>query len=220
MKLVTFQTKEALSVLQKTGILIADTSYLDMKKSTVPYNWIVHEMNKKKIHPESIEQYPIWAWAKCGAFNAPRKRKNYFGTQQKKLIKITFEKPDNEVLLSDYMAYSFILNGHIIPQTKEEYRKFLQKMSDSLPALKGFVRQDESGKTVAELFPKIKKTWPRMFRLKSNVWQACVWNIKKSEVIKIEVLNDPKYLFGSMNPKRKDGTRPDWKKEYLKFLSD
>ena len=118
------------------------------------------------------------------------------------------------------MAYSFILSGHIIPQTKEEYRKFLQKMSDSLPALKGFVRQDESGKTVAELFPKIKKTWPRMFRLKSNVWQACVWNIKKSEVIKIEVLNDQKYLFGSMNPKRKDGTRPDWKKSYLKFLSD
>jgi len=69
-----------------------------------------------------------------------------------------------------------------------------------------------------KVFNKIKKTWSRIFDLKSNVWQACIWNIKKSEVIKIEVLNDPKYLFGSMNPKRKDGTRPDWKKSYLKFL--
>ncbi len=216
MKLITFQTKEALSVLQKTGILMTDTSYMDMKKSAIPYNWIVQEM--KKIRPQNGEKYPIWAWAKCGAFTAPRKRKNYFGTQQKKLVKITFEKPDNEVLLSDYMAYSFILSGHIIPKTKAEYRKFLQKMSDLLPALKGFVRQDENGKTVARLYPKIEKTWSRMFHLKSNVWQACVWNIKKSEVIKIEVLNDPKYLFGSMNPKRKDGTRPNWKKAYLKFL--
>ncbi|MDY6408107.1 MAG: DUF3841 domain-containing protein [Pseudomonadota bacterium] len=218
MKLVTFQTPKALSILQKTGILIADTSYIDMKKSAVPYNWIVQEMNKKKIRSQNGERYPIWAWAKCGAFSAPRKRKNYFETQQKKLIKITFEKPDNEVLLSDYMAYSFVLSGHIIPKTKEEYRKFLQKNEFSLSALKGFVRQDENGKTVAKLFPKIEKTWPRMFHLKSNIWQACVWNIKLSEVIKIEVLNDQKYLFGSMNPKRKNGTRPNWKKSYLKFL--
>ena len=218
MKLVTFQTKEALSVLQKRGVLIANQLYMDVQKYTVPYSWMVGEMNKKNICPQNGEKYPIWAWAKCGALNAPRKRKNYFGTQQKKLIKITFEKPDNEVLLSDYMAYSFILSGHIIPQTKEEYQKFLQKMSNSLPALKEFVKQGESGKVVARLFPKIERTWPRMFDLKSNVWQACVWNIKKSEVIKIEVLNDPKYLFGSMNPKRKDGTRPDWKKSYLKFL--
>lgn len=218
MKLVTFQTKEALSTLQKTGILIADQSYMDMKKSAIPYNWIVHEMHKRNITLQNGEKFPIWAWAKCGAFIAPRKRKNYFGTQQKKLIKITFEKPDDEVFFSDYMAYSFILSGHIIPKTKEEYQQFLQKMHNSLPALKGFVRQDEIGKSVAKLFPKIEKTWDRMFNLKSNVWQACVWNIKLSEVKKIEILKDPKYLYGSMNPKRKDGTRPDWKKRYLKFL--
>ena len=218
MKLITFQTPKALSTLQKTGILIADTSYMDMKKSAIPYNWIVQEMNKKNLRPQNGEKYPIWAWAKCGALHAPRKRKNYFGTHQEKSIKITFEKPDNEVLLSDYMAYSFILSGHIIPKTKEEYRQFLQKMNDSLSSLKGFVRQDESGKSVARLFSKIERTWPQMFNLKSNVWQACVWNIKKSEVVKIEVLNDPKYLFGSMNSKRKNGTRPNWKKAYLKFL--
>ena len=218
MKLITFQTKEALSALQKTGILIADTSYMDMKKSAVPYAWIAREMNKKKIYPQKGEQYPIWAWAKCGGFSAPRKRKNYFDVQQKKLIKITFEKPNDEVLLSDYMAYSFILSGHIVPKTKEEYQQFLQKMNHYLPALKGFVRQEESGQSVAKIFPAIEKTWGRIFNLKSNVWQACVWNIKMSEVRKIEVLNDPKSLFGTMNPKRKDGTRPNWKKTYLKFL--
>lgn len=217
MKLITFQTKEALASLQKTGVLRADVAHIDLKKYGVPYDWIVQEMKKKKICPKRGEKYPLWAWAKCGSSLAPPKKKNYSGKKQK-LVKITFEKPDKEVLLSDYMAYSFVLSGHIVPKTKGEYSKFLKKMSDFLPALKGFVRQDEIGKDVVSLFPKIKKTWPRMFHLKSNVWQACVWNIKLSEVKEIEILNDPAYVYGTMNAKRHDGSRPDWKKSYLKFL--
>jgi hypothetical protein len=37
-------------------------------------------------------------------------------------------------------------------------------------------------------------------------------------VRKVEILDDPNYLYGSMNAKRKDGSRPDWKKMYLRFL--
>ena len=221
MKLITFQTKEALSVLQKTGILTTDASYIDMKKASVPYNWLVPEMKKRNIVPHNGEKYPIWAWAKCGSSIAPKKKKNYFGTQQKKLVRITFEKQDSEVLLSDYMAYSFILSGRIIPRTKIEYQNFLQKVEKSgisLDDLKGFVRNEKSDKKVIELFSKIKKTWNRIFVLKSTVHQACVWNIKLSEVVKIEVLEDTSYMYGTMNAKRKDGSRPNWKKVYLKFL--
>jgi len=217
MKLVTFQTKEALATLQKTGVLRADVVHIDLKKYGVPYNWIVQEMKKKKICPKRGEKYPLWAWAKCGSSLAPPKKKNYSGKKQK-LVKITFEKPDGEVLLSDYMAYSFILSGHIIPKTKTEYQQFLRKMENSLDALKAFVRQDKGGKGVAKLFPTIQKTWSRMFAMKSNVWQACVWDIKLSDVKKIEILNDPAYVYGTMNAKRSNGTRPDWKKRYLKFL--
>ena len=217
MKLITFQTKEALATLQKTGILRADVACIDLKKYGVPYDWIVQEMKKKKICPKKGEKYPLWAWAKCGSSIAPPKKKNYSGKKQK-LVKITFEKPNDEVLLSDYMAYSFILSGHIVPKTKIEYKQFLQKMGASLDALKAFVRKDKGGKSVAKLFPAIQKTWSRMFTLKSNVRQACVWNIKLSEVKKIEILNDPAYIYGTMNAKRCDGSRPDWKKRYLKFL--
>ena len=221
MKLITFQTREALSSLQKTGMLITDTSYMDMKKCSVPYNWLVPEMKKRNIIPHNGEKYPIWAWAKCGASIAPKKKKNRLGVQQKKLVKITFEKPDKDVLLSDYMAYSFILNGRIVPKTKTEYQRFLQKidqMGISLDDLKGVVRNEKSNKKITDLFFEIKKTWTRIFDLKSTVHQACVWNIKLSEVTKIEILNDTKYMYGTMNAKRKDGSRPDWKKEYLKFL--
>ena len=217
MKLITFQTKSALAVLKKTGVLRTDADKIDLKKYGVPYKYIVENM-KKHIKPGKGESYPLWAWAKCGASISPKKRKNFDGRKQD-LVKITFEKPAKEVFLTDYMAYSFILSGHIVPKTKAEYRQFLQKMDGRLQALKDYVRQDKTGKSVAKLFPEIEKTWARILNLKSNVHQACVWNIKMSEVQKIEPLNDRRYLYGSMNHKRADGSRPDWKKRYLDFLS-
>ncbi len=222
MKLVTFQAREVLDILQKKGVLIADLSHIDLKKYGVPYDWIVREMKKQKILPQNGEQYPLWAWAKCGSAIAPRKRKNYFDLKQN-WIKIVFEKKDNEVLLSDYMAYSFILNGHIVPQTKEEYHQFLTKVQKEgipLEVLKSFMRKEKVDEKVERLFPKIEKTWSRIFNLKSTVHQACVWNIKMSEVLKIEPLDDPNYIYGTMNAKRLDGSRPDWKEEYLKYISD
>lgn len=222
MKLVSFQTREAVSLLQKTGILTADIKCIDLKKYGMPYNWIVHEMNKQKIYPQNNEKYPIWAWSKCGSTIAPRKRKNYFKEKQD-VVKVTFEKTDNEVLLSDYMAYSFILSGHIVPKTRAEYQYFIQKTKEngiSLERLKEFVRNEKSDEKVTKLFSKIEKTWSRIFNLKSTVHQACIWNIKLSEVINIEVLDNPEYIYGMMNTKRLDGSRPDWKKKYLKFLPD
>ncbi len=223
MKLITYQTKDALKSLQKKGILVTDVSYMNSKKSEVPYSWLVGEMKRHKISPKNGELYPIWAWAKCGATIAPRKKKNYFKTQQKKTVRITFEKPDTEVFLSDYMAYSFILSGHIVPKTIYEYQHFLKKIPQdgiSLESLKQFVRREISDVQLEKAVEKIKKTWPRIFDLKSSVIQACVWHIKLSEVVKIEILNDSDYLYGSMNTKRKDGSRPNWKKKYLTYLSD
>ena len=220
MKLVTFQTKEALTVLQKDGVLITDSSHIDLKKYGVPYEWMVYEMKKRKILPQEGEKYPLWAWAKCGSSIGPQKKKNINHVMQN-LVKIVFDKPDNEVFLSDYMAYSFILNGQIVPKNKKEYSNFLKRMEDqgvSLEDLKQSVRHQKIKPSIP--IHGIQKTWKRIFDLKSYVLQACVWNIKMSEVIAIDTLNDKRYIYGTMNAKRLNGSRPDWKKEYLKFLSD
>lgn len=222
MKLITYQTPEALANLKKTGILITDVSYMTSQKYVVPYDFLVGKM-KQKIQPLKGEQYPIWAWTKCGASIAPRKKKNYFGTQQKKLVRITFEKPDKEVFLSDYMAYSFILSGHIVPKTVSEYHQFFKKMEQeglSMEDLKSYVRSESRDVKVKKAIEKIQKTWPRIFDLKSSVIQACVWHVKLEEVVKIEMMNDTNYLYGTMNSKRLDGSRPNWKKKYLRYLGE
>ena len=220
MKLITFQTKEALKVLQKDGVLKANVAHIDLQKYGVPYDWIVHEMKKHKILPKQGEQYPLWAWAKCGSSIGPKKKKNINQITQN-LVKIVFAKNTNEVLLSDYMAYSFILNGQIVPKDKKEYPNFLKQMESqgiSLEDLKNFVRHQKIKPNIP--INEIQKSWPRIFDLKSYVHQACVWNIKISEVITTDTLDDPNYIYGTMNAKRLDGSRPDWKNEYLKFLSD
>lgn len=218
MKLVTFQTKEAWRILQKNGILTTNVASIDLQKYGIPYDWIVCQMKKKNIRPQNSEEYPLWAWARCGGSIAPKKRKNINHTAQN-LVKITFEKPDQDILLSDYMAYSFVLNGQIVPQNKKEYTNFLKQMEKqgiSLEDLKNSVRHQKTKINIP--VNEIQKSWERIFNLKSTVHQACVWNIKLSEVVKIEVLKDTSYICGTMNARRKDGSRPDWKKAYLKFL--
>ena len=54
---------------------------------------MTNEMKNKNILPQHQEQYPLWAWAKCGASIAPRKRKNTTGEIQD-AVKIIFEKSD------------------------------------------------------------------------------------------------------------------------------
>lgn len=220
MKLITFQPIEAFKKLKKTGILRSNpTPFIDMQKYQIPYNYIIQKMLKSKLAGHNGEEYPVWAWAKCGGTISPKKRKNPNHKKQN-LVKITFIKPDNEVLLSDYMAYSCILSGHIVPRTKQEYESFLknlERINISLDDLKSFVRCKKTNSQTEKEMTKIQKTWHRIFDLKSNVHQACVWHIKASEIQKVEVC-DSNYLYNSMNPLRADGTRPNWKEKYLKFI--
>jgi len=222
MKLVTFQTRQALTVLERQGVLAVSPDHINLQRYGIPYDYMVQQMKTHRIFPPANISYPLWAWAKYGVYMAPKKRKNLTGQTQDR-VKITFEKSAQEVLLSDYMAYSFMLSGHIVPKTHQEYYDFLNEMvkrNIPLEELKNYVRHQSTRQDVVKLFPKIQKTWKRIFDLKSNVHQACVWDIKLSEVLEVDLLEDANYRYGVVNALRANGTRPNWKKKYLKFLPD
>ncbi|MBR6411577.1 MAG: DUF3841 domain-containing protein [Alphaproteobacteria bacterium] len=217
MKLVTFQSGEAFEILKKAGVLRVDESKIDFPRYERPYNFIVKSMLSRCIKPAAGQGYPLWAWAKCGAHIGPKKIPNKTHKVQNK-VKITFEKKDSDVLISDYMAYSFILSGQIVPKTRAEYEHFEQeliRLGISKDALKAWVRGQDNSKIPA---PKIEATWKNIFDLKSNVYQCCFWELKLDEIIRVDKLEDRDYLYGSMNAVRADGTRPDWKQKYMRFL--
>ena len=64
MRLVTFQSLDALKDLFSKGYLECDETKINIDKMGVVYNWVVKKMND---HIPNIYQtkYPLWCWVKC-----------------------------------------------------------------------------------------------------------------------------------------------------------
>ena len=74
MKLVTFQSIDAIKDLFSKGYLECKESKLDLKKNGYAYSWIVEKMNNYVSNEHNV-LYPIWCWVKCYNSIAPAKRK-------------------------------------------------------------------------------------------------------------------------------------------------
>ncbi len=186
MKLVTFQSIEALEYLIKNKELICEEKYID-KKYLKTYDWIISKM--KKINHKA--KYPLWCWVKCYNGICPPKVKGnkIHGFD----VKITFHKNIDEVLITDFRRYSFVLNNKYLPSNKKDINK-----------------------TVNDL--EIIKSHDRCITTDSDILQGCIWDIKLNEVEKIEILNDDGYAYGSLNYIRSNGKRLDWINDFYKKL--
>ena len=210
MKLVTFQSMEALKSLINNKELVCNPSYID-ESYLDKYNWIVTKMNEKVKNPGNIK-YPLWCWVKCYNGICPPKHKG------KKVdgfdVKITFKKDIKDVFITDYRMYSFLLNNIYIPSSikdKNEFDKKLEKLNLNIKDLKT-AKLDDS------LSNMIKSSFDKCISVDGDILQGCVWNIKLEDVLDIEILNDDGYKYGSLNYIRSNGKRIDWQKEYYKLL--
>ena len=223
MKLVTFQTIDAVKDLFKKGYLETDESKIDFKKLGTTYLWILDKMNEKVANPNNTK-YPLWCWVKCynGICPAKRRGKKAEGCD----VKITFNKNEKDVFITDFRRYSFLLNNIYIPNSlkeKEEFDKVLDKYNITIDDLKAYVRTDKydkhrTDKEYLDVCNKIKKTFDRCITQNSDVLQGCVWRINLDEIEKIEILPDDGYTYGSLNYIRKNGKRIDWQKDYYRRL--
>ena len=111
MKLITIQTKAAYDFFIKNGYLIASSSFINAEKYGVPYRFIVNHM--KNMDNKYNAKFPLWAWVKYGKFSSPQKSRllGYFSKDENEIVRITFEKPDKQVLLNDYFKYHFLLTN-------------------------------------------------------------------------------------------------------------
>ena len=223
MKLVTFQTLDALNDLKSKGYLECDSEKINMEKAGPTYKWVIDNMNQKVSNPFKTK-YPLWCWVKCynGICPPKRKCKRVEGFD----VKITFNKNEKDVFITDFRRYSFLLNNIFIPNSlkeKEEFDELLKKYNITEEELKAYVRPDKykehrTDKEYIEICNKIRNTFDRCITKDSNVLQGCIWRINLDEVEKIEILNDDGYVYGSLNYIRSNGKRIDWQKDYYKLL--
>lgn len=223
MKLVTFQTFDALKSLINNGELICDEKYIEIEKAGPTYNWVLEKM--QELVPNNTKaKYPIWCWVKCYNGICPHKHK---GEKVKGFdVKITFNKPEKDIFITDFRRYSFVLNNIYIPNSLKENQRFfekLKKLNITLEELKMYVRPDKyklhrKDKEYLALCDEIRKTFDGCITKDSDVLQGCIWNIKLTEVEKIEILPNDGYTYGSLNYKRSNGKRFDWQKDYYRLL--
>ena len=223
MKLVTFQSLEAVNDLLKKGYLECDKSKVNIEKAGTTYKWVINKMNGRISNPDEVD-YPIWCWVKCyNGICPPKKRGKRVDDFD---VKITFNKDEKDVFITDFRRYSFLLKNLFIPNNKKEQEMFeekLKKYNITKEELKAHVRKDKykgcrSDDSFIKICNEIEKSFDRCITKDSNVLQGCVWRINLDEIEKIEILKDDGYCYGSLNYIRSNGKRIDWQKDYYKKL--
>lgn len=224
MKLVSFQSMEALKELIDKGYLEADERYIDINKMGPTYEWIVEKMNEH-VHNEHNTKFPLWCWVKFKKGICPPKHK---GAPVKGFdVKITFEKAREDVFITDFRRYSFLLNNVYIPDSKLDKELFEQELEENditAEELYAVVRTDKFtsqriDKAFLDMCSKIRKSFDKCICEDSDVLQGCIWRINLDEVSQIEVLHESDYRYGSFNYVRKNGKRFDWIKDFYDKLN-
>ena len=222
-RLVTFQSLDAIKDLFKKGFLEADESKINKEKVGYVYDWISEKMSNVVENPENTK-YPLWCWVKCYNSVCPPKRKGkpVDGFD----VKITFKKNKRDVFITDFIRYSFLLNNTFIPSDLIELKNFeeeLKKYDITHEDLIAYVRKDKykshrNDKEFLSICQKIRKSFDKCITTNSKILQGCVWRIYLEEIEKIEIVKDDGYTYGSLNYVRSNGKRMDWIKEYYKSL--
>lgn len=217
MKLVTFQTLKAYNKLIENGYLIVDPSYINIKKYGVPYNWIVNKMNN--INNPYKASYPLWSWYSYGKIPHPRKNTLLpFFDEDNQIVKITFQKDDKDVLLTDFVKYCFMLTNEYLPSSQEDYIYFNNLMKDNKVTKDDLIkyirrdkydnyRNDENFNRINNL---IQQSYDRVLNISSTYIQATIWDIKKEDIISIEFIKKEDC------DKRKNTI--DYRKKYISTL--
>ncbi len=165
MKLTTIQPEEVWKLIQKTGEfvcnpkeIVSDEKEFDALLSA--YRWMVDVMRARIPNSPKDIKYPIWAW-----YHNEVDDFNYWGVKGQKYVVITFEVPDDQVLLSDEMEWTCAIMGGPIYENDNW---------DEFP-------EDADVET-------IQNSWYRVLRSPGkygpdDLIQGTVWRIRKEDVV-------------------------------------
>ena len=109
----TIQHLEVFNKIFKNGQYQTDKRFICAKRFDEAYAWYVDQA-KKRIE-NWIETRPIWVWTEKPDLRSWKTSQSSSCAQINQYVLLTLEIPNDQILLSNFDLWHFVLNGHNIP---------------------------------------------------------------------------------------------------------
>lgn len=121
----TIQTIDAWNHLQQTGKLRAHEKIIT-QEFLHPYKWMCVQMEKRIGNRPDQATYPLWAWYQWRGEQRKRPDLRYSAhlPSGMKGVRLQIELQPEQVLLSDFDLWHYVLNYWYLARSKEEEEKF------------------------------------------------------------------------------------------------
>ena len=188
MRLWTIQPVEVLEEINRLGYYVCNPKkamYISDKEVNFKssYDWLIIEMEKRIGKRPNGVSYPVWAWhTRDWQYKKPDLRQAGYDTPGTKCVCIELEVPDNEVVLSDYDVWHFILNDWYFDNSmNEEEWDSKHKYYDRLSPEKKLEKKLKSWQGVFNITP-YESDW----FCRGRYIQATFWVLKSSYIKKVQ----------------------------------
>ncbi len=187
MKLWTIQPLEVWEELNKKGYFICDPQKSYCLKDSLSfknaYDWLSREMEYRIGHRPKGVIYPIWAWhTRDWQHKKPDLRNIGLGDKGVKSVCIEIEIPDNQVVLTDFDSWHYVLNEwYYDGSTCEKEWELLRSRYDGLSSEKQKVLREKSWQNIFDISP-YKNDWFQ----KGRYIQATFWVLYLKDVKKVQ----------------------------------
>lgn len=185
MRLWTVQPIEVWRELKEKGYFICDpmkADYISDKEYNFKnsYDWLVKQMEYKIGKRPNGVDYPIWAWhTRDWQHKKPDLRNVGLGNKGEKSVCIEIEIPDNQVVLTDFDAWHYVLNNWYFDNSnnEEEWEKAHQKF-DRLDMKKREKIKHQSWQNIFNVSP-FKNDWFQRGRyIQATFWVLYLKDVK------------------------------------------
>jgi len=199
MRLWTIQHFQAYNKLLETGVLRANENYCD-NDSRFAYDWMAEKMKYNGLVLPIGVNYPIWAWYKFeGKYKRRDMRERGYSNRGEKIVQLTIEVDDKDILLSDFDLFHYVLNYWYLPVDVKDQKNFEMEYSDLGFGWNDLQNFNIQTQIMKDIRTKIEKSWDRIFDLEredenliygsncNKSIQVTFWELKLEQVIKSEV---------------------------------
>lgn len=184
MRIWSIQPVDVFKFIEEYGYYICKPSLsLNCKDFKNAYDWLVVKMKERIGKPMGVN-YPVWAWhTRDWKHKKPDLRESGYETKGMECVCIEIEIPDNQVVLSDFTAWHFVLNKSYLNQKcySEEIFDRDQAWLDSLSPQDRYKVIINSWNNIFDIQP-----FSNGFLEKGRYIQATFWVLRKRDIKKVQ----------------------------------